>query len=118
MAGKSEIDQDRPLARRVLSDGKSVLLWDDGTVTFAMGFGIKGIGTAREPWAREADLAAGWAFMGEAALFDSAEVPAAVKAIRKAFRAPYHGRPGFHGGEEAAFHRACMVQAVETEAAP
>ena len=52
------------LARRALADGKAVILWDDGVVTFAFGFAIRGVGRAREPWAIEADLLAGWAFMG------------------------------------------------------
>lgn len=100
------------LARRALADGTHVLLWDDGQITFAMGYHIRGIGKARESWAREADLAAGWAFMGEAALFTKEEAPSAIKAIRAAFRAPYHGRPGFRGGELPAFYRNCMVQGL------
>jgi len=82
-------------------------------VTFAFGFAMPGIGVAREPWAREADLNAGWAFMGEACLFTSKEAPIALKALRKAFRAPYDGRPGFRGGEAAQFYRDCMVQALK-----
>jgi len=101
------------IARRKLSDGRSVLLWDDGSITFALGFAIRGVGTARESWAREADLKAGWAFMGEACLFDSSEAPVAIRAIRKAFRDPYHGRAGFHGGELPTYYRHCMVKASE-----
>lgn len=37
--------------------------------------------------------------MGDGGLFTSQEAPIALKALRKAFRAPYHGRPGFRGGE-------------------
>ena len=102
------------MARRTLSDGKDVILWSDGVITFAMGFGIREIGVVHEKWSREADVAAGWAFMGEACLFDSQEAPVAIKAIRKAFRAPFHGRAGFKAGEQsAAQHRHCMVAAVE-----
>lgn len=101
------------LARRALSDGTHVLLWDDGQITFAMGYFIRGIGKAREPWAREADLRAGWAFMGEAPLFNKEETPRAIKAIRAAFRAPYHGSPGFRGGELPVYYRECMVRAAE-----
>jgi hypothetical protein len=106
-------NQAEKIARRTTADNKAVILWSDGVITFAFGAAIKGVGKAREPWARDADLAAGWAFMGEACLFDAKEVSTAIKAIRKAFRDPYHGRPGFKGGEHAADYRACMVLAVE-----
>lgn len=100
------------VARRTLADGKAVILWSDGLVTFALGFRIRGIGTARESWAQEADLRAGWAFMGEAELFTTVEVPKVLKALRAAFRAPFHGRPGFRGGERAEHLRNCMLAAA------
>lgn len=102
----------KPIARRKLSDGKSVQLWPDGQVTFALGYAIRGVGKARERWAQESDVKAGWAFMNDASLFDSKEAPAAIKAIRKAFQATYHGRPGFRGGEEQTFYRQEMMKAV------
>lgn len=101
------------IARDKTADEKTVLLWEDGQITFAMGYAIRGIGAAREPWAREADLRAGWAFMGEACLFEASELPVVIKALRKAFRDPYHGRPGFKGGEKAADYRACMTRALK-----
>ena len=96
------------IARAKLIDGKSVQLWSDGLVTFAFGFKMRGIGSAQEEWAIKADLAAGWAFMGEAGLFTAAEAPKAIRNIRKAFRDPFHGRPGFTGFESADDHRRCM----------
>lgn len=101
------------LARRQTADGKTVLLWPDGQITYALGYAIRGVGRARKPWAREADLAAGWAFMDWAEVFDACEIGTAIKAIRAAFRAPYHGRPGFRGGEPSGFYCAHMARAVE-----
>ena len=103
------------IAKRILADEKRVYLWGDGQIPFAFGAAIPGIGVAREPWSREADLRAGWAFMGEACLFTAKEAPVVIKALRKAFRDPYHGRPGFKGGELAQTLRDFMVRSLETE---
>lgn len=104
--------QDAPIARRKTADDRTVLLWASGQVTFAFGSAVPGVGAAREAWAREADLRAGWAFMGDASLFDASEVGRAVTALRKAFRAPYYGRPGFKGAESASVYRSCMLRGL------
>lgn len=106
---------DKPIARRKTADGKALLLWADGLVTFALGYSIRGVGRARSASAQKSDLRAGWAFMEEACLFDAKEVSTAIRAIRQAFRAYLQGRPGFRGGERAKYYRLCMLTAVEKE---
>lgn len=99
------------LARRKTADGRSVKLWSDGQVTWAFS-AIRGIGRAIEPWAQEADLKAGWAAIDLVSLCDAAEIPALIKEARKAFRAPFQGRPGFRGGEPGALVEGFLLRRV------
>lgn len=74
------------IARRSTIDGKHVLLWSDGLVTWAMGYRITGVGAARSDFECSLDLEAGWLVMGEACVYESAEIARLVKAARKAVR--------------------------------
>lgn len=74
------------IARKKTADGKSIQLHDDGLVTGAFGFKLKGIGKSRSPEGRELDRQAGWIVMGDAGLYTLAEMPRVVKAARFAVR--------------------------------
>lgn len=74
------------IARRRTADGKSVLLWNDGTLTWGMYDAIKGSPHARtDAQIREA-LDAGWLVVGEIELYDSDEVPRLIEVARKVAR--------------------------------
>jgi hypothetical protein len=74
------------IARRRTSDGKSVLLWNDGTLTWGMYDAIKGSPRVRtDAQIREA-LDAGWLVMGEIELYEADEVPRLIEAARKVAR--------------------------------
>jgi hypothetical protein len=74
------------VARRRTLDGKLVALWSDGLVTGQMGWGIRGVGSARSAFERARDLRAGWLAIEEVGLYDYAEVGALVRAVRRAVR--------------------------------
>lgn len=74
------------VARRRTADEKQVVLWSDGLVSGAMGFNLKGIGAPRSEFERRKALEAGWLVMGDVELYDYAEVPALVKAARRAVK--------------------------------
>ena len=79
------------MARRTTADGKSVILWSDGTLTSGMGWHIKGSShTARSAYERKKNIEAGWLLMGDVELYDYAEVPKLVNAARKAVRQHHH----------------------------
>jgi hypothetical protein len=85
---KTSADKPKPeiIARRRTSDGKSVLLWNDGTLTWGMYDAIKGSPRARtDPQIREA-LDAGWLVVGEIELYEADEVPRLIEAARKVAR--------------------------------
>lgn len=63
---------------RSTEDGRPFDLWSDGTVT------LDGKPVGRPPADRDLAVEAGWAFFGEAELFHSSDVPAALRAIRRA----------------------------------
>lgn len=74
------------IARRRTSDGKSVLLWNDGTLTWGMYDAIKRSPRAHtDEQIREA-LNAGWLVMGEIESYAAAEVPRLIEAARKVAR--------------------------------
>lgn len=74
------------IARRLTYDGKQVELWSDGCVTADMGFGIRGIGTARSDYECSLDVKAGWLAFGEIELYDGREVSRLVQCARRAVR--------------------------------
>ena len=83
---------DHVIKRASTADGKHVLLWADGTLTWALGFAVKGVGLPRTKAQLAAALCAGWLVMGDVSLYDADEVPALVAAARWA--ASRGGSPG------------------------
>lgn len=74
------------IARRRTADGKTVVLWSDGLITWAMGYMVRGIGAARSAYETRKNLEAGWMAMGDVDLYEAAEVSALVRAARRAVR--------------------------------
>lgn len=74
------------IGRRRTADGKTVVLWSDGAVTAALGFGLPGIGVPRGAYERGKAVEAGWLVLDEACVYDLSEIPALVKAARRAVR--------------------------------
>lgn len=70
------------VARRQTADGKRVLLWSDGSLTW--GFGEAVTGSARPSTASQAEraLCAGWLVMGEVGIYDADELSELVAAAR------------------------------------
>lgn len=78
--------QDHVVARRQTIDGKTVLFWSDGVVTFAMGYGIRGVGKSRSRWDRGCDRLANSWLSEMVCLLESEELGPAVRAARKLAR--------------------------------
>lgn len=73
------------LATRTTADNKTVGLWSDGCVTTGyLHTCVRGAGVAKSPEVIAANVRAGWLLLGEVSVYDAAELPAAVKAARKA----------------------------------
>lgn len=118
---KTSADRSKPeiIARRQTSDGKSVLLWNDGTLTWGMYDSIKGSPRARtDSQIREA-LDAGWLVVGEIALYEADEVPRLIEVARKVAR-----RGGSTSDLRSEFAKAAplkphwIVQEVDREGRP
>jgi hypothetical protein len=75
--------KDGILARGKTYDDKVVLLWSDGSLTWALGNVIKGSPNARTAAAIEEALTAGWLVMGEVSIRNADEVSGLIKAARK-----------------------------------
>jgi hypothetical protein len=85
--------KDEVIGQRKTADDKSVVLWSDGSLTWGrVGTVIKGSPHAKTPAQVEAALRAGWLVLGDAELYDAAEVPRLIAAARKA--AVRGGLPG------------------------
>lgn len=80
------------IATRRTAQGSIVHLWDDGTLTWALGRYIKGSPCPRTDEQRVEALRAGWLVMGDVELYDDDEVPALVAAAR--WTARRGGDPG------------------------
>lgn len=80
------------IARRATADGKTVRLWDDGSLTWAFGHRVSGSAHPRTAEQRRLALAAGWLVLGELELWDSDEITPLVKAAR--WVAERGGQPG------------------------
>lgn len=81
------------MARRRAADGTDVQFWTDGEVTTGgLGTAVPGTGPARTPAGRDLDRQACWLLAGEVGVYGRAELPAAVKAARRAVRA-FAGHP-------------------------
>lgn len=93
------------IARRRTFDGKAVCLWSDGTLSWALGYQIKGAWMRPRENRRVVALAAGWLVIGDVEIFDAADVPKLAKAARWAVERD--GLPGtmrarFAAGSKAA----------------
>lgn len=82
-----------PLARRTTADGRPLELWSDGTLT-SRAYALPGIGRARTPEMQALDVQAGWLVLGEAALWDLAEVAALTRRARALVRSRPTATPG------------------------
>lgn len=80
------------VARRVTADGKHVCLWDDGTLTWSLGYHIRGGMRPRTEAQHQTALRVGWLVLGEVCLHDAAEVPELIAAARWAVKRD--GLPG------------------------
>jgi hypothetical protein len=80
------------IARRSTSDGKHVCLWDDGQLTWALGYSIKGGMNPKTDEQRDRARTVGRLVLGEVELFTAAEVSELIAAARWA--AARDGLPG------------------------
>jgi hypothetical protein len=80
------------VARRRTADDKTVCLWDDGSLTWALGMAIRGSAHPRTPEQTARALRAGWLVLGEVEMFDADEVSSLIAAARWA--ADRDGLPG------------------------
>lgn len=78
--------------RRATADGKHVLLWDDGSLTWALGYAIRGCGRPRTAAQIELALRAGRLALGDVCLYTADKVSDLVKAAR--WTAARGGFPG------------------------
>lgn len=100
---------ERPIAKARTFDGKVLLLWPDGLVTFGSGFGIPGVGASRYRYAQRQDVEAGRAVLAEAEIFDAAEIGPALRAVRKLWRGwNWHGRAPQPGHVRHVMHQAAL----------
>jgi len=80
------------IARRSTTDGKHVCLWDDGSLTWALGYTIRGAAQPKTAAQRAEARRAGWLVLGEVCLYSAAEVSELVAAARWAVKRD--GLPG------------------------
>lgn len=69
-----------------------MILWDDGELTWALGYSIQGSARPRTPQQAEAARRAGWLVLGEVSLYTAQEVPDLIRAAR--WVAERSGLPG------------------------
>lgn len=84
--------EDHIVAQRSTADGKHVLLWSSGSLTWALGHAVRGSAAPRTDAGRRAALRAGRLVLGELCIYDAAEVTPLVAAARWA--AERDGLPG------------------------
>lgn len=80
------------IARRSTADGKHVCLWDDGQLTWALGYHIRGAMNPRTPEQQVAARKVGRLVLGDVELYAAAEVSELISAARWA--AERDGIPG------------------------
>jgi hypothetical protein len=73
---------DHVIARRSTADGKHVLLWSSGELTWALGYRIRGAAHPRTPEQRTKALAAGRLVAESVGFYDADEVTSLVLAAR------------------------------------
>jgi hypothetical protein len=84
--------KDGVLARGKTYDDKVVLLWSDGSLTWALGNVIKGSPNARTAAGIQEAVAAGWLVMGEVSIYNADEITRLIEVARKVARKG--GNPG------------------------
>lgn len=99
-------------ARRSTFDGKHVLLWSDGSLTWALGNSIKGSAFPRTPEQVEQALRAGWLVLGEVGIYDADEVSDLVAAARKAVAKNIGALPGDVRDEAEAARKRAAASAM------
>lgn len=109
------------LTRRKTSDGISIQLWTDGTLTAGLGVVIKGSPNARTPDQVKAALAIGRLVMGDVELYERDEVPTLIAAARKV--AARGGTPGemrevITKGERPKIHPVWTTQETDRDGRP
>jgi hypothetical protein len=67
------------IARKLTADGKSVLVYEDGDLTQALGFYFRGVRVVR-------DVTRSLLIANEACLFDAREMPHLIRAANKLAR--------------------------------
>jgi hypothetical protein len=100
--------KDEVIARRKTADDKVVLLWSDGSLTWALGNVIKGSAHARTPGQVQEARSAGWLVMGEVELYDADEVPRLIEVARKAARR--RGEAALPGNVRGAFAKPASLK--------
>lgn len=92
------------VARRETSDGVTLQLWSDGSVTYALGIYIKGTKSARTSYQSSKNLEAGHLLFSVVELYDFKEVPQLLKSARKAVRqksdSPYRAMVNYFNGRK------------------
>lgn len=82
------------IARRRTADDKIVLLWDDGSLTSALGAVIRGSANPRTDEQRAEARLAGWLVLGEVSLYDADEITPLIKTARALVRRDPGAQPG------------------------
>ena len=97
-----ERNDEHQIARRMTADGYAIVLTSRGAIVGGFFAPIPGVPAVRPRTAQSLDLAlrAGWLTVGEACLYDLAEVPALYEAARKVAV-----RGGLPGDLRAEMHR-------------
>lgn len=103
--------KDGILARRKTFDGKAIMLWSDGSLTWALGSVIKGSPNARTAAGIEEAVRAGWLVLGEVEVHDADDVSRLIGAARKVVhRASVHGTQANPGDVRAELFKAAPLK--------
>lgn len=100
------------LARRSTFDGKHVLLWSDGSLTWALGYAIKGSAFPKTTEQTIRAVTAGWLVLGEVEAHDADDVPALIAAARRAVAKNPRALPGDVRAELAAARKRAEAAAM------
>lgn len=101
--------KDEICARRTTADGKHVCLWTDGSLTWALGYAIRGAWFQPKPENRDRAMRAGWLVLGDVEAYDASEVSDLVRAARWAVE-----RDGLPGTMRTRMERKRLAAAMRT----
>jgi len=113
------VEKTHKIWRTATADGKDVVGWSDGDVTWAFGYAIRGVGLAHSSATAGADLRASWALRENVGMLDANEVATAFNALRRVARQPLTAACSwrFSGeGWHARDARAVIFRALSKEA--